>query len=63
LHEIYISTAQHLKETPCKNLAKNNTGILLKMFKTESLLLHVFFSLFFFLWHLGSWQSLFKALL
>jgi len=45
LHEIFISTDQYLNETPCKNLAQNSTGILLKIFKTESLLFHVFFSL------------------
>jgi len=44
LHEIFISTAQHLNENPCKNLAKKSTGILLKIFRTKSLLFHIFFS-------------------
>jgi len=30
LHEIFILTAQHLNETPCKNLAQNKTRIVLK---------------------------------
>jgi len=63
LHEIFISTAQHLDETPCKNLAQKRTRNVLKNSGPRAFCFTFFLYCFFLLWHLGSWQSWFKTLL